>query len=1184
MHPVPFVHLHNRSEYSLLRSTLRVRELVRLAAECTMPAVALTDRMNLHGLVQFYDACYRSGIRPIVGAELALEPIASVSVDPLRPALFDAVVIAEDNIGYQRLCELLTRAHLDSPGPTPSVRTAWLEELGGHWIVLSGGRDSEVFQLLRAGDDKRARQVAEQLVHLAGPGRFYIELQWHLQQDERTVLPKLIELARQLNIPAVATNQCACATRDEAPALDLLRRIESGEPAAPSSDAAAAFDHLHFRTCDEMASIFRNAPEAVSNTMVIANRCAVELNLGTAFLMPHVEPPDGMTPRAQLERECNAGLERRFPDWRDESAATPHHLSKKKRHDIQKRLEFEIDTIATMGFISYFLVVSDFVAYARRQGIPVGPGRGSAAGSLVSFLLGITDIDPLDYGLLFERFLNPSRKKMPDIDMDFCERRRGEVIQYVRQKYGEDKVAQIATFSTLRARAAVRDTCRACAVPDIVADKLCALLAEFQRSHEHGRSGIIPLALEHHEALRELYHHDATAKRVLDLAARIEDLPRNLSTHAAGVVISPVPLRTILPLTRGADGEVMTQFDMHAVDRVGLLKMDFLGLTTLTIVSDTLDVIRQTTGSAPDLQSIPLDDEPTYALLRQGTLLGIFQLETSGGMRRLVQDMRMSDFNDLIAVLALYRPGAMHASASYVARKLGREPVSYPHPKLEPILKDTFGIFLYQEQVMQCLHALAGYTLAEADIFRQIMSKKLTDQIGKEHGKFVKRAVEKEIDHDLAERLFEDIAKFANYGFNKSHATAYAFVAYWTAYLKANHTAAFFASMLNSKADTPEKLLECHQDCRTQGIALRVPDGNASATAFTVERDEATNAWAIRFGLEAIRNVGPAAAEEIVRERVANGPFNSIDNLCRRVNHRLINRKALDSLVKAGACDSFGMPRQRMCLIVDDATATWERSGESALQRSFFDAMEDTGPAPASPRAQLDSITEWDSPTRLSFEKEALGLYLTGHPLDHYAAVWRALVTADARNTGYQHDSDDDTRMLGPIADQHATVMGGLVLGTQWRMSKKGRSYGVVTFEDFFGTFEVLLWSEQVDHYRAKIAQGQIWFMQGAMKLSFGRTSPAANLLAPAEHAIREWPRIIKITLHQKRLPQNLLAKLATTLKAHPGTVPVEIIISSQSLDKPIGITTGTLAVQPSEQLFEELEQVAGKGTVTTGI
>jgi DNA polymerase-3 subunit alpha len=522
---------------------------------------------------------------------------------------------------------------------------------------------------------------------------------------------------------------------------------------------------------------------------------------------------------------------------------------------------------------------------------------------------------------------------MPDIDMDFCERRRGEVITYVRGKYGEDKVAQIATFSTLRARAAVRDTCRACAAPDTLADKLCGLLADFQRSHEHGRTGIITLALERHEPLRELYHQDSTAKRVLDLAARIEDLPRNLSTHAAGVVIAPVPLRTILPLTRGTDGEVMTQFDMHAVDRVGLLKMDFLGLTTLTIVSDTLEVIRQMTGTAPDLHALPLDDEPTFALLRQGSLLGIFQLETSAGMRRLVQDMRMSDFNDLIAVLALYRPGAMHASASYVARKLGREPVSYPHPKLEPILKDTFGIFLYQEQVMQCLHALAGYTLAEADIFRQIMSKKLVEQIEKEHGKFVKRAVEKEIDHDLAERLFDDIAKFANYGFNKSHATAYAFVAYWTAYLKANHPAAFFASMLNCKADTPEKLLECHQDCRTLGITLRVPDVNASATSFTVELDAAAGTEAIRFGLEAIRNVGPAAAEEIVRERTAHGPFTSIDNLCRRINHRLVNRKALDSLVKAGACDSLGMPRQRMCLIVDDATATWERSAESALQR-----------------------------------------------------------------------------------------------------------------------------------------------------------------------------------------------------------------------------------------------------------
>jgi len=1179
MAQAPFVHLHNRSEFSLLRSTLRVRDLVRLAAEAAMPSVALTDRMNLHGLVQFYDQCYRSGIRPIIGAEIALEPVAALSVDPLRPATFDAVIIAEDNTGFERLSSLLSRAHLDASGPHPFVRIEWLEERAVHWFILSGGLDGEIFQHLLAGNDRQARAAAERLAHIAGPGRFFLELQWHQLPAERTVLPKLIELAKLLNIPVVATNQCACADRGDAQALDLLRRIESGEAVASPEALSPASDQYHFRSCDDMASIFRNAPEALSNSRAIADRCAVELPLGSSFLMPHFEPPEGMTNHAFLEQECRKGLLRRYPDWQDEAAPAPHKLSKKKRHDIERRLEFEIETIAAMGFISYFLIVADFVGFARKAGIPVGPGRGSAAGSLVSFLLGITDVDPLDFGLLFERFLNPARKKMPDIDIDFCERRRGEVIRYVREKYGSDKVAQIATFSTFRARAAVNDTCRIVGAPDALRDKINAALSDFQRSHEHGRWGIIPLALEHSEPLHDLNRQDPRAARILDLAARIEDLPRNLSTHAAGIVIAPKPLSSILPLTRSSDGEIMTQVDMHAVERFGLLKMDFLGLTTLTVISDTLDLVKAGHGSAPDLATLPLDDERTFTLLQQGDVLGIFQLETSGGMRRLVQDLRVSSFTDLIAVLALYRPGAMHASASYVNRKFGREEVTYLHPKLEPVLKETHGIFLYQEQVMQCLHILAGYTLAEADSFRQVMSKKITDQAEAERVRFVTRAVAKGIAQDAAAQLGDDIARFANYGFNKSHATAYAFVAYWTAYLKAQYPAEFFAALMNSKAGTPGKFAECHHDCRINNVPLLVPDVNKSSAVFTVE--PGSEPRAIRFGLDAIRNVGPAAAAELVRERTENGPFSSIDDLCRRVNHRMVNRVALESLVKAGACDSFGLPRQRMCMIADDATASWERSGESALQRSFFDL--DTEPQPdRSLRSQLDSIGEWDAATKVAFEKDILGVYLTGHPLDRYAATWRALVTADARVTGYQHEEVvEDAPFMATPESQQPVVMGGLVLDADWRMSKKGRAYGVVTLEDFFGTFEALLWSAQVTEFRGKIAKGQVWFVRGPLRTSFGRVAPSVNDLLPADEALAHWPRQLRITLHQKRVAQHLLVNLAEALKAHPGSLPVELIIASTSLDKPVGVSTANLVVAPSEQLFLELEALAGKGTIS---
>jgi len=1174
-----FVHLHVRSEYSLLRSTLRLRALVQRAADNGMQAVALTDYMNLHGLIPFYDACYRQGIKPIVGAELAVAPVAPlVNVDPHAPAAFELVVLAEDLRGYERLCELLTRAHLQSGPAQGIVQTAWLQELAGHWIMLSGGRDGELFQALRNGNPRQARDVAQWLAHAAGPGKFFIELQWHQLPDERTVLPQLMELARQINIPVVATNQCLYETANDAPGHEVLRRIERGTPVASEDELTPASAQFYFRTADEMAALFRNAPEALQNTVAIADRCAVELPLGTALHMPQISLPEGVTARAFLETKCREGLVRRFPDWVMPEAPTARPLTKKKRREIEKRLAREIETICQMGFVSYFAIVADFVNYAKQQGIPVGPGRGSAAGSLVSFLLGITDIDPLEYDLLFERFLNPARKKMPDIDIDFCERRRGEVLRYVREKYGREHVAQIATFSTLRYKAAVRDVARVLGMPDAKADKLCALLAEFERAHTGSRFSLIAQALNSCDPLREEYLRDRHAKRVLDLARMIEDLPRNLSTHAAGVVIAPQPLRTLLPLTSTGPDEILTQFDMHAVERMGLLKIDLLGLTTLTVIDDTRALIAATRGVQLDLHALPLDDAATYATLQRGDVLGVFQLETSAGMRRLVMALRVSSFNDLIAVLALYRPGAMHAADSYIARKHGREVVTFPHPKLAPVLKDTFGIFLYQEQVMQALHVLAGYSLAEADSFRQMMSKKLTEQVQHERTRFLARASGKNIPHDDAARLFDELARFANYGFNKSHAAAYAVVAYWTAYLKTHYPAEFYAALLNTKSD----LAQCQHACRAAGIRVLPPDINRSGAAFTVERME-DGSWAIRYSLEAVKNVGPGGAAELLRERTDNGPFQSVDELCRRVNHRVVTRKTIDSLVKAGACDCFGQPRQLMCLLVDDATASWERAGESALQRSFFDAFDTPGHAQRPARTRLDAVGEWEPAVRLAFEKEMLGIYLTGHPLDDFAATWRALASADARAAGYRAERDDEE--TGILQEQSGMViMGGLLLGADYRMSKKGRMYGVITLEDFYGTFEALLWSELVEQFRARLAPGQIWFLKGTLKSSFGKTSLAAEGLVPAAEALRTWPQRLRITVAEERATPEHLRALAALLREHAGATRVELAVQRRAADELVVVDTKGVAVALTEALLREVETLCGEGAARVAV
>ena len=1179
MKHVPFIHLHACSEYSLLQSTLRVSDAVHLAADNAMSALALTDRMNLHAGISFYDECYRRGVKPLLGAEIALESISAIeNVDPQRPATYDLVIIAEDNTGYENLCELLTRIHSSGSRITPHARKEWFEELAGHWFVLSGGGESELFRMMMHKDELRARKTIEWLSHVSGAGRFYIELQWHELPQQREVLPRLIELSRSCNIPVVATNECRYADRSDAIALELLHRVNDGATADSLESLTPATDQMYFRTYEEMAAIFKNVPEALSNTVAIADQCAVELPVGTSYLTPHFTPPGEKTSRKYIEELCHTGLLHRYPDWEDPEVETKQPLTKKKRKELDKRLSYELTTIADMGFLSYFLIVHDFVQYAKTQHIPVGPGRGSAAGSLVSYLLGITDVDPLDFNLLFERFLNPARKKMPDIDIDFCERRREEVIRYVREKYGNDRVAQISTFSKLRYKAALRDVGRVLKIADTVIDKLCLFIADYERTRKHAKTGLITQACNSHEPLREMYLHDKSAKTALDLGMKIEGLPRNLSTHAAGLVIAPKPLRTFVPLVTIGETEVQTQFDMHSIGRLGLLKMDFLGLTTLTIVDDAVNLITGTGRDAPDLSRLPLNDQLTFELLSRGDVLGVFQLESSAGMRSLVKQLRPSVFKDIIALVALYRPGPMHNRAEYVARRHAQKPIIYLHPKLEPILKETYGIMLYQEQIMQCLHSLLGYSLADADIFRQIMSKKDTRYVAAEKDKFMEHAAKKELDTEMAESLFDDISRFAGYGFNKSHATAYAVIAYWTAYLKRHFPAEFFSALMNSKLNSPEKFVECRQDCRTLGISILPPDINHSLGLFSVELQAGTDGYAIRFGLEAIRTVGQHAAAEIVRERSAAGAFTTLDEFCRRVDQRIVNRKVLESLVKSGACDFTGLPRQRMALIVDDIASSWDRAGESQLQRSFFDTFDDDA-KPAHTRS-LDSIGEWDQMETLSHEKELLGMYVSGHPLDHFSAEWRALCTTDSRFTGYEIEekAEEESSFISLTNSREKVVMGGLLLSADWRTSRKRRPYGLLKFEDFHGTFNVLLWSDMVERYRSVIEAGHIWFVNGYLKQTFGRTSLSAETLALPDDALRNWPTNLQITVPPDGSDREKLDSLSRLLSSHPGQQQVELFLKATEKKKTV-VMKPEITVTVSQSLLQKIEELFGQGT-----
>jgi len=1174
-----FIHLHNRSEFSLLSSALRINDIAKFAAGNGMSAVALTDRMNLHACMKFYDACMRNGVRPIIGSEIAVESFSrQISVDPLSPAVYDIVILAENNKGYEKLCELITRIQLESSERILYAKKEWIEELAGDWIILSGGFNSEIFQAFLNNNEISAREAAVNIAALAGAGKFYIELQWHQLKEEKIILPKMINLAKQINIPVVATNQCLYAEKEDAPALELLKNIKNGTQVNSISELTAKSNLFYFRDAETMNKIFKNAPEAIENTAVIANQCAVELHINRDFITPHFDCPEGQTSIHYIKYLCEKGLINRYPDWKDETIAATRKLTKQKRKAIDKRLKFELETIQKMGFINYFLIVADFVSFAKKNNIPVGPGRGSAAGSLVSYLLGITDVDPLDYGLLFERFLNPARKKMPDIDMDFCELRREEVINYVRRKYGDDKVAQITTFNTMRFKAAIRETGRILNTSAKNIEQICRLLTDFVRNHEHRKQRIISQALEKYHPLRELYLHDRSSKNLLDIAVKIEDLPKNLSIHAAGIVISPRPLRTIVPLSRGSGGDIITQFDMHAIERVGLLKMDFLGLSTLTIINDAVEIINQGRNIKIDLSTLPLDDKLTYQFLKQGDVTGVFQLESSTGMHRLVLELQPDKFDDLIAILALYRPGAMSERESYVKRRHGLEEVKYLHPKLKPILKETYGIMLYQEQVMQTLHSLAGYSLSDADIFRQIMSKKLSKRVEFERKKFISGAVKKEIPNTIAEELFDRIAQFAGYGFNKSHATAYAFIAFRTAWLKAHYPAEFFAALMNSRIDTPEKFQEYKAGCKVHNINILPPDLNKSKSKFSVEFNSDENIYAVRFGLAAVKNMGAAAAEAIITERELNGDYMNIDDFVRRINHKVVNKKAVESLIKSGAADCFNCPRQRMCVIADDAVASWERGGISEFQRSFFDTFDDNDNSRNNSRTNIDKITEWNLLTRLSFEKDALGIYLTGHPLDNYGSTWRSLITSDSRSMGYKSVGDSNNDFINSNTETKQ-LMGGLIIKTDWRVSKKQTVYGIVTFEDLYGTFEVILWSDLVEKYSDLLKNGEIWFVAGVIRTTFGKTTLSASNLFPV-NAIEKQAKKLYIFVKDSEEAESKMKKFQDLVKKNTGSIPVELKIFSRNKKVSIIKLPESMFVSPSENFLHETENLFGESKV----
>lgn len=1032
-----FVHLHVHTEYSLLDGAARIKEVVRRAKDLGMPALAITDHGAMYGVVDFYRECMAQGIKPLLGCEVYVAPRTMADRTPkVDDNLHHLVLLAENETGYRNLMELVSRGFTEGFYYKPRVDRLLLDRLNRGLIALSGCMAGEISAHLLQGEFKKARQVAGTYREIFGRENFFLELQNHGLEEQRRINSGLLRLSQELGIKVVATNDVHYVNQEDAAIQDILLCIQTGKTVNDPKRLRFQSNQLYLKTAAEMAAVFRDLPEALTRTVEIAERCRVAFTFGK-YHLPAYPVPEGHSPASYLRELCYTGLRRRYGE------PTPEQID---------RLEFELRIIEEMDYPSYFLIVWDLISFARENGILVGPGRGSAAGSIVAYVLGITSIDPLKYGLLFERFLNPERISLPDIDTDFCYELRGKVIDYVFERYGADQVAQIATFGTLAARAAIRDVGRALGLPYGDVDRVARLVP--------GEPGMtITRALEASPDLRELSEGDPAVKRLLEIAARLEGIPRHASTHAAGIVIAPEPLINFLPLHRIADGTVATQFTKEAVENLGLLKMDLLGLRTLTVIGNTLKLVKERSNVKIDPDRLPLDDPATYNLLCLGETVGVFQLE-SRGMRSLLRELKPSVFEDLIALVALYRPGPLGSGMveDFVRRKHGETKVLYPHPSLEPILKETYGVILYQEQVMQIASTLAGFSLGEADLLRRAMGKKKPEILAGLRARFIEGAATNGISVELAGEIFDLMEYFASYGFNKSHSAAYAMVAYQTAYLKANYPAEYMAALLTSAKDNSDKVAAYVEECRRLGIEVLPPDVNESGHDFTVVEN------GIRFGLSAVKNVGEGAVESIIAAREEGGLFRDFKDFCTRMNPRVINRRVLESLVRAGAFASLGHSRRQLLNVLDEGlelAQRWVKEKES-YQLSLFGDFDNGGY-----EIKMDpACEEFSQQDLLSMEKELLGLYITGHPLAGYREILRALTSVQAAELP---EVEPDTPLRA----------GGLVMMVRRLRTRKGEQMAVLQLEDLTGTIEVVVFPWVYRDCRNLLKPGAVILVSG---------------------------------------------------------------------------------------------------------
>jgi DNA polymerase-3 subunit alpha len=1170
----PFVHLHLHTEYSLLDGACRIEELLDQAAALKMPALAVTEHGNLFSSVVFHDAARKRGVKPILGCEVYVAPGSRVDKSgTIGETANHLVLLAETNEGYRNLIKLVSAGYTEGFYYKPRIDKDLLAEHATGLIGLSSCLKGEVATEIRCEQAGRAMAAAASFRDILGERNFFLEMQYQGLSEQRIVNTGLLPIARDLNLPLVCTNDVHYLRQGDHKPHDILLCIGTAKSVNDAERLRYHGDQFFLKTAEEMAEIFKDYPEALANTVRIAERVDVEIPSGQHHL-PKFEVPGGFDVDGYFEHVTRRGFaERRV---RLEQLAAEGKL----RHPVseyEQRLAYEIEMIERMGFAGYLLIVWDFIRYAREQNIPVGPGRGSSAASVVAWSMKITDVDPLYYGLVFERFLNPERVSMPDIDVDFCERRRSEVIEYVTRKYGRANVSQIITFGTMKAKAVVRDVGRVMDMPYADVDRIAKQIPP-------ALDMTLEKALAENPVLRKMQEEDPRVKEVLDMGKRLEGMTRNAGVHAAGVVIAPGPITDYAPLFKSNRDEITTQWAMKEVDRVGLLKMDFLGLSTLTLIRDALGEIKRTEGVDLDIDNVPLDDAKTYQLFVDGQTYGIFQFESSG-MRELLRKAKPQCLEDLIAMNALYRPGPLKSGMvdDFIARKSGKSEVKYELPQLEPILGDTYGVIAYQEQVLRIASAVAGFSLGQADVLRKAMGKKDPKVMAKQREAFMAGVRSRGINEKKATKVFDLMEYFAGYGFAKSHSTAYAFLAYQTAYLKANHPRHFAAALLTIEAANTDKLALYIGECRDRGIAVLPPDINESQMYFTVVPE------GVRFGLTAIKGLGEGAIASILDVRSHTGRITSLHQLCEALDLRLVNKRVLEALVKSGACDSLvpnGVPlaagRATLFGAIDGAIehgARKQRDREQG-QADLFGGASDGGESLTLIR--LPDAPPWSEAELLSHEKDALGLYLSGHPLDRYAD--------DLRTFGAKTVGDLVLSELSPAPDGapgrriiEEVNVGGIVTGFRPLKTRKGDRMGVFTLEDAQGSLEVVVFPEAFARFAHLVENGRMLAVRGRFERDEESARMQASELFPLETLRERLAQSVRIRMNGDCTREKLEALwdvLATSRGDRMVAIELEVVRDGRRL-RVCADVESQIRVKPTPELLAAVEQLCGAGSVT---